>query len=117
MSKLQLVNELHKPARKNFKRRHVITKGIDYLWQADLVDMSAYSNVNTGHNFLLTTIDTFSKFGWAIPIKTKSGLDVTKAMLTVFNSSERTPQYLQTDDGKEFLYLNKKKKNQLYAVK
>lgn len=102
MSKLQLVNELHTPARKNFKRRHVITKGIDYLWQADLVDMSSYSNVNKGHNFLLTVIDTFSKFAWAISIKTKSGIDVTNAMLTIFNTYERTPQYLQTDDGKEF---------------
>lgn len=106
MTKLQLINELHKPARKNFKRRHVITKGIDYLWQADLVDMSAYSSVNKGHNFLLTIVDTFSKYGWAIPIKTKSGIDVTKAMLAIFNAYERTPQYLQTDDGKEFFNKN-----------
>ena len=29
---------LHKPARKKYKRNKVISLGIDYLWQIDLVD-------------------------------------------------------------------------------
>ncbi|KAJ8909513.1 hypothetical protein NQ315_012837 [Exocentrus adspersus] len=38
--KIQLVNELHKPARKNYPRRRTIIKGLDDLWQSDLVEMA-----------------------------------------------------------------------------
>ncbi|KAJ8913146.1 hypothetical protein NQ315_006064 [Exocentrus adspersus] len=37
--KIQLVNELHKPARKNYPRRRTIIKGLDDLWQSDLAEM------------------------------------------------------------------------------
>lgn len=81
MSRRQIVNELHKPARKKFVRRLVTVRGIDDLWQADLVDMGAYSSVNKNFRFLLTVIDAFSKYAWALPIKDKSVAEVAKAML------------------------------------
>ena len=40
--KLQLVKELHKPARKNYQLRHVDIRGMDETWQADLVEMQPY---------------------------------------------------------------------------
>lgn len=101
MSKRQLVEELHAPVRKHFQRRKVIIKGIDDLFQADLVDMSAYAKQNRGFHFLLTVIDTFSKFAWAVPLKDKSGLNVMRALSTVFKEG-RIPKNLQTDDGTEF---------------
>lgn len=101
----EVVNELHKLARKNFKRRHVIIKGIDDLWQADLVEMGVYASENKGYRFLLTVIDAFSKYAWAIPIKTKKGLEVTKAMKSILNEG-RHPKNLQTDDGTEFYNHN-----------
>jgi len=102
MSKRQVVEELHKPARRNFRRRRVIIKGFDDLWQADLVEMGLYAKENNGFKFLLTVIDTFSKYAWAIPIKTKTSENVTQAMQNIFVKSKRYPQNLQTDDGKEF---------------
>lgn len=101
MSRRQIINELHKPARKNFRRRQVVIKGIDDLWQADLVDMSTYSPENQGFHFLLTVIDTFSKYAWTIPVKNKKGEEVTKVMKSIFYQG-RVPKYLQTDNGKEF---------------
>jgi hypothetical protein len=109
MSKRQVVEELHKPARKNFKRRRVIIKGFDDLWQADLVEMGAYSQLNKNYKFLLTVIDTCSKYAWAIPIKNKKGESVTQAMKSIFKESKRHPQNLHTDDGTEF--FNKTFKN------
>lgn len=103
----QLVKELHTPARKNFVRRRVIIKGYDDLWQADIVDMKAYVRFNSGFQYILTVIDTFSKYGWARPLKTKQGKDVVKAFSNIFE--ERKPKNLQTDDGKEF--FNKDFKN------
>lgn len=100
--KRQLVNELHKAARKNFKRRRVIMKGIDDLWQIDLVEMGSYASLNKGYRYLLTVIDTFSKYAWAIPIKNKTGIVVTNAMSKIFDSSNRFPKNIQSDDGTEF---------------
>lgn len=105
--KTQLVNELHQSARKNFPRRRVIIRGYDDLWQADLVDMRAYSHINSGYQYILTVIDTFSKYVWAEPLKSKSGKDVVNAFHKITSSGigkmqYRKPRNLQTDDGKEF---------------
>lgn len=102
MEKRAIVNELHTQARKKFPRRSVIMKGIDDLWQADLVEMGAYSNLNKGYKFLLTVIDTFSKFAWVEAIKSKSGNNVTLAFQKILKKDLRAPKNLQTDDGKEF---------------
>lgn len=101
MTKRQLVEELHKPCRKNFQRRKVIIKGFDDLWQADLVEMIPYTADNNGYKYLLTVIDTFSKYAWGVPLKNKTGVIVTQAMQTIFNT-KRIPKNLQTDDGTEF---------------
>ncbi|KAJ8916433.1 hypothetical protein NQ315_014646 [Exocentrus adspersus] len=37
--KIQLVNELHIAARKNYPRRRTIIKGLDDLWQMDLAEI------------------------------------------------------------------------------
>ena len=37
---------LHKPARQNFKRNHVIVGGIDEQWQMDLADMQSLKQYN-----------------------------------------------------------------------
>lgn len=102
MSKLDIVNEIHKPARKNFQRRSVIIKGIDDLWQADLIDMQKYSKENKGFNYILVVIDALSKFTWTVPVKSKTKNDIHKAMQTVMMQSRRYPKNLQTDFGKEF---------------
>lgn len=73
------------PARKNFARRRVITKGFDDLWQCDLVEMIPYACENKGFKYLLTVIDVFSKNTWSEPIKTKSGPNVTAALAKIFN--------------------------------
>ena len=97
--KRAVVEELHRPARRHYPRRHVDIREIDDTWQADLVDMSAYAKVNRGYRFLLTVIDIFSKFAWAVPTKTKSGSDVTAAMRS---DQGRQPRRLHVDQGKEF---------------
>ena len=96
-----LVGELHKPARRNFPRRKVVVLGLDDLWQADLVEMIPYSKQNSGYKYLLTCINVMSKFAWAVPVKSKTGKDVTAAFKKIL---ERTnpPKHLQVDFGKEF---------------
>lgn len=69
MAKQQIVNEIHKAARRNFLRRSVILKGIDDLWQADLMDMQNLKKYNKSYNYVLVVIDCFSKYAWAEPLK------------------------------------------------
>src|SRR5919201_6423681 len=95
--KRTVIEELHKPARHRFPRRRVIIKGLDDLWQADLVEMLPYSHQNKGYKYILMVIDAFSKFVWAKPLKNKTAEEVTKAMKTILG--DRKPDNLQTDHG------------------
>ncbi|GIY08661.1 hypothetical protein CDAR_418161 [Caerostris darwini] len=91
---------LHKPARRNFKKNRVIVGGIDEQFQADLLDLQSIKQFNNGYKFLLTCIDVFSKYAWAIPLKDKTGQSILKGFQKIFK--ERKPKSLQTDKGTEF---------------
>lgn len=101
MSKADVVNEIHKNARVNFSRRHVIMKGIDDLWQADLIDMQSVSKENKKIKFILIVIDTFSKYAWAFPLKCMTK-DVVSNTFKMLLNKGRVPKNLQTDNGTEF---------------
>lgn len=92
---------LHKPVRRKFKRRKTVVSGIDDQFQADLIDVHALKSENDGFTFILTVIDVFSKYAWALPIKSKSGENVSTALHKIFE--ERKCRVLQTDKGREFL--------------
>ena len=57
----------------------MFASGVDAIWTADLVDMQSFARTNKGYKYILMIIDVFSKYGWAVPLKTKTGLEVTKA--------------------------------------
>jgi len=97
-----VAHELHKPARRYYQRRHVDIRALDETWQCDLVDMSAYASVNENYKFILTIIDNFSKYAFAVPLKTKSAKDVTAAMKSVFLKGRYPQKHLHVDQGKEF---------------
>ncbi|XP_037898413.1 uncharacterized protein LOC119643140, partial [Glossina fuscipes] len=86
-------------------------KGIDDLWQADLVEMITYAVQNNGYRYLLTVIDTFSKKAWAMAVKNKTTQNVTNAMKEIFEKSHRKTKNLQTDNdlyvlpSESFLYI------------
>lgn len=98
-----IVNELHRNVRINFRRRKYVQKGIGDTFQADLVDMSPYSDVNRGYKYLLTAIDIFSKVGFAVGLKTKSTVEVTKAFKRVLDTFGKPVKNVMTDRGTEFI--------------
>ena len=97
----ELADELHKPVRHNFEKRKVVSKNVDDIWSADLVEMIPYARYNKGYRYLLTVIDVFSKYGWIIPLKTKAGAAVTNAFKDLFKENV-PPTRLWTDKGTEF---------------
>lgn len=103
MGKEALVAELHKPSRKNFKRRRVIQKGLNNTWQIDLVEMIPYNQENKGYKYILTVIDIFSKYAYARGIKNKDASSIVKAMTDVFKKARYGyPKNIHSDQGKEF---------------
>lgn len=102
MSKLELVNELHRDARRNFTRRPTIMQGINDTLQADLVEMIPYASKNRQMKYILTVINIFSKKAYAQPLKNKTGQDVTRAMELILKSLNHPIKNIHVDNGKEF---------------
>ena len=82
--------------------RKTIVGDVDYQWQADLTDMSAYREYNEGYRYILMVIDIFSWYGFAEPLRTKEGKEVSEAFSSIMKRSGRKPFKLQVDLGKEF---------------
>ena len=91
-----------------------MVSGIDKIWAADLADMTAFKDYNDGYTFLLLVIDTFSKYGWIIPLKNKKGETVADALKDIFE--KRKPEKLWTDKGTEFKNKNVKKLIEIYST-
>jgi hypothetical protein len=66
----------------------------------DLMEMIPYAKINDGYKYILTCIDVFSRVARALPLKSKSAEDVSKAITIMFQNEK--PRHLQTDLGKEF---------------
>ena len=98
----QLADELHKPIKRNFQKRTVVSNGIDDIWAADLVEMQKFSKWNKGIKYLLMVIDVFSKYGWIRGLKDKKTETVGKAFDDIFKS-KRKPKMFWTDKGSEFI--------------
>ena len=109
-----LAEELHRPIKRKFKKRRVIVNGIDKIWAADLADMTAFKDYNDGYKFLLLVIDTFSKYGYLVPLKNKKGETVADALKDIFK--KRKPGKLWTDKGKEFYNKDVKDLVELYST-
>ena len=97
-----VVEELHKPARKNFPRRQTVLKGIHDLMQGDLVELKPHSRLNKGFKYILTVINCFTKVAYAVPLKDKKGQTITNAMEKILKKIQGRVKNFQTDDGKEF---------------
>jgi len=70
---------------------------IDETWAADLVEMQEFSKFNRGVRYLLTVIDVFSKYGWMLPLKDKTGKSVADMFKQIFkNQSENHKSFGQT---------------------
>ncbi|PFX25400.1 putative uncharacterized transposon-derived protein F54H12.3 [Stylophora pistillata] len=97
----ELADELHKPVRRNFRKRRVIVNGIDEIWCSDLVEMQKFAKWNKGYRYLLMVLDVFSKYGWIVPLKNKKGESVADGFEKIFTEG-RIPKRLWVDKGSEY---------------
>ena len=102
----QEAEETYRPARRNFPTRMVIVSKKDSTWGADIADMKKWEADNDGYNNILTVIDIFTRYAWAVPLKGKSATVVTEAFDKIINNprdGHTKPMHLWTDKGGEFL--------------
>ena len=93
----QLVEELHKPVTKKFKRRKVYAIFKDNIWAADLAEMGSLSCKNKNIKHLLRVTDVFNKYTWNKPLKDKKGKAVLNATTKIVIEHDRKPNELWID--------------------
>ena len=90
----------YKPARKRFSHDGIFVQGFNEQWSIDLISIIPLHEHNDGYKYLLTVVDSLSKYAFVEPLKSKSGPDVARALEKIFR--ERTPRKIRSDLGKEF---------------
>jgi len=99
---VRLANELHKEHRNNRKYLKVKVFNKDDIWSADLIETVNVKN-NLNYRYILTIIDLYTRFAWAIPLLNKKAESVKVAFENLFESDpNRIPRKLYVDNGKEF---------------
>ena len=101
------VDEIYsKPPMRNCPTNKTMIKSVDETWSSDLLDMNDYGPKNNrSYRYIFVVIDNYSKFGWTITLRNKFSQSITDAFSEIIKSSNRKPNLLETDDGKE--YVNK----------
>ena len=100
----ELAEELHREYRRPKTFLKVKVFAMDDVWGADLVEMPNSKN-NNGYKYILTIIDLYTKYAWAIPLKNKTAVTVRNAFEELFENSldgHSPPMKLYTDNGSEF---------------
>ena len=99
----QEVHQLTTRIRKSPVSLPIVSRKPMERWQIDLIDMKKYkSPQNRFTKYVLTVVDTFSKYAWVEPLKNKEGITVSKAMKSIITTAG-SPEIIQSDNGKEFL--------------
>ena len=98
----KLAEELHKPVIKKFKRRKVYAISKDNIWTIDLAEMGSLSSRIRNVEYILCVIDVFTKYAWAQLLKDKKVKTVLNAFTEMVNESNRKPNKLWVDQGREF---------------
>lgn len=93
---------LNQPVVQKFSKIKIISIGVYYQFQADLVDMQQFSDENDGYKYLFTCIDVTSRYAWVVPMKNKTAKSTVAAFQTIVDGGNK-PYLLQTDDGSEFI--------------
>ena len=83
----------------------VVTSNPDELWQIDITYFKKFTH--NGYKYILTIIDHFSKYAWAIAMKKKKTANTIAALERILKPTNgspipRQPKRIQSDNGKEF---------------
>ena len=94
-----------KPPKKIYLTNKTDVYHIDDIWSLDILDLKDYGPENNrGYRYILVIIDTFSKFGWTVPLRNKNAQTITNTCENIPKSAKRKPNLIETDRGKDFFH-------------
>ena len=97
-----LATELHKEFRRPEKYLKVKAFNKDDIWAIDLIETVNPKN-NDNYRYILTIIDLYTRYTWAVPLKNKEAISIKEAFEDLFEATpDRIPNKLWSDLGKEF---------------
>lgn len=101
---------------RKLKTLNVKLKGINDLFQANLIEIpfAKLNRLKILNNCILTMINCFSKYVFAVPLKTKLVAEIVKSLIPIFKTHKM--KNLQTDRGKEKFNLSVKILLQVYHI-
>jgi len=106
----QLAHTLHKPRKHRFKRRKILVSNSWTIFSADLADLKNLAVNNGGYRYILVVIDIFSRMAFVRALKEKTASVMIVALRDIFlNDCPKTPNFLWTDRGSEFVGREVKK--------
>ena len=92
---------LYRQNRRRFPRLQIKVKGPRRILSVDLADFQQLAKHNNGYRFAIVAVDAFSRYGWLIPIRQKTGNEVARALEEHIFQDTRYP-LLHVDKGAEF---------------
>ena len=98
------ISEIYsKPPKRNYITNKTDVYHIDDIWSLDILDLKDYGPKNNrGYRYVLVIIDSFSKFGWTVPLKNKNAQTIKDSFENILISSKRKPNLIESDREKEF---------------
>jgi len=81
----------------------IISKFPSQLWACDLLDMDAFLPNNYRWRYILNVVDVFSRKVWLARLKRKEAIDVKLEFENICERAGVKPDYLISDNGKEWL--------------
>ena len=109
----QLAHELHKQIISNLKKINLYLSFRDNIWGVDLADLQSLSKCNKGINYLLCSVDLFSKYAWVVPLKDKRRIIIDNAFQKIISRGRKLNNIWLDQGGgfynklfKRFLIIN-----------
>ena len=59
--------------------------------------------VQNGYKFILTVVDYFSRFIWAMKMKSQTAINVANALKSIVEETNTYPKMIQADNSSEFM--------------
>ena len=100
----KFINEIYsRGPKKKYATNKTDVYHIDDIWSLDVLDLKDYDPENIrNHRYVLVIIDTFSKYGWTVPLKNKNAQTIKDSFENILINSKRKPTLIETDRGNEF---------------
>ena len=98
----KLTEELHKRIKKVKNFRRIYSYERNNIWSADLIEFIPFSRENDGFKYVLCVVDCYTRFAFCVPLKNKNANTVYNAFKYIIDETGYKPNFLWTDEGKEF---------------